>query len=258
MRRALLAAALTAIAVTASAQSPAPSDARRSGTAFMGPALQEMQRDDASNPGMLWVADGEALWQRKAGDADRACADCHGDAKVSMRGVAARHPAWDAAASRPVALADRIEACRVRHQRAAPLGAESGTRLALETWVAFQSRGLPIAPPADPRLAPSFFAGERLWQRPMGQLDLACTQCHDARAGQRLAGSRIPEAHPTGYPIYRLEWQGQGSLARRIRGCMTGVRAEPFADGAIETVELELFLKQRAAGLLMETPAVRP
>ena len=92
----------------------------------------------------------------------------------------------------------------------------------------------------------------------LGQLDLACSDCNEARAGQRLGGSPIPQAHPTGYPIYRLEWQGLGSLQRRLRGCMTGVRAEPFATGAIEWVELELFLATRAAGLPVETPAVRP
>jgi sulfur-oxidizing protein SoxA len=100
--------------------------------------------------------------------------------------------------------------------------------------------------------------GEVLFHQPMGQLALSCAQCHDANAGRRLAGSVIPQAHPTGYPIYRLEWQRVGSLARRVRGCMIGVRAEPFADDAPESVELELYLKQRAAGMPVEIPAVRP
>jgi sulfur-oxidizing protein SoxA len=39
---------------------------------------------------------------------------------------------------------------------------------------------------------------------------------------------------------------------------MTGVRAEPFAFGAQEYVDQELFLTARARGLAMETPAVRP
>ena len=116
----------------------------------------------------------------------------------------------------------------------------------------------PVAPPADARLAPGRARGEALFRQRMGQLDLSCAQCHDANAGRRLAGSVIPQGHPTGYPIYRLEWQSVGSLARRIRGCMTGVRAEPFGDDAPETVDLELYLKQRAAGLPVETPAVRP
>ena len=37
-------------------------------------------------------------------------------------------------------------------------------------------------------------------------------------AGQKLAAVTIPQGHPTGYPIYRLEWQTLGSLKRRLRG----------------------------------------
>ena len=68
----------------------------------------------------------------------------------------------------------------------------------------------------------------------------------------------IPQAHPTGYPIYRLEWQGMGTLERRLRNCITGIRAEPFPPGAAEWVELELYLAERARGMPLETPAVRP
>ena len=39
---------------------------------------------------------------------------------------------------------------------------------------------------------------------------------------------------------------------------MTGVRAEPYAEGSDEATALELFLMQRATGLPLETPAVRP
>ncbi|MFX8063379.1 hypothetical protein ABTK67_18645, partial [Acinetobacter baumannii] len=52
-----------------------PPDARRSGYSFMGPDTRAMQDDDSSNPGMLFVLDGEALWMKKAGSANKACAD---------------------------------------------------------------------------------------------------------------------------------------------------------------------------------------
>jgi len=235
---------------------PASAQERRSGFEDMARETQAMQRDDTNNPGMLWVLEGEALFERPAGPDNRSCASCHHAA--ALHGTAARYPAWDTASGAPMDLAGRIQQCRTERQNAAPMARESQGLLALTSYVAHQSRGLPIEPPSDPRLAPSVAAGERLYRERIGQLDLACTQCHDDQAGRRLAGNAIPEAHPTGYPIYRLEWQGMGSLARRIRGCMTGVRAEPFADGALETVELELFLKRRAAGMPLETPAVRP
>ena len=91
-----------------------------------------------------------------------------------------------------------------------------------------------------------------------GQLNLSCSQCHDGLAGQRLGGSAIPQGQPNGYPEYRLEWQGMGSLDRRIGNCLTGVRAEPFAPDSPELAELEFYLAWRANGLTVETPAVRP
>ena len=101
-------------------------------------------------------------------------------------------------------------------------------------------------------------AGAELFARRMGQINLSCAQCHEERAGAHLAGTAIPQGHPTGYPVYRSEWQAVGTLQRRLRNCMTGVRAEPYAFGAPELVALEAFLMRRAAGMALETPGVRP
>lgn len=155
-------------------------------------------------------------------------------------------------------LQGRVNACRVRHQQAPALPFESEELLGLVAYVANQSRGLPIAPNADARLTPFRERGKTLYETRLGQLNFACAQCHDDRWGERLGSSQIPQAHPTGYPIYRLEWQGLGSLQRRFRNCLTGVRAEPFPYGAPEYVELELYLMDRARGMPLETPAVRP
>jgi sulfur-oxidizing protein SoxA len=235
-----------------------PSAERRSGYEFMSRETRAMQDDDVTHPGVFWVLDGEGLWNRKAGAAGQACADCHGDARTSMKGVAARHPAWDAAAGRPVNLEQRINACRVGRQQAAPLAYESRDLLALTAYVARQSRGMPIDIAVDARTKPFLDAGRATFTRRQGQLNLACTQCHDELWGKKLVGNTIPQAHPTGYPLYRLEWQGLGSLQRRLRNCMIGVRAEPYAYGSPEFVDLELYLMWRARGMKMESPAVRP
>lgn len=232
---------------------------RRSGHDLMGRETQAMQDDDAANPGMLWVLDGETQWSLGAGPAGKACADCHGEAAGSMKGVAARYPAFDAEGGRPVDLAQRINLCRVRHQNATPLPKESREQLALTAYVARQSRKLPIADAlADDRLRAAVDAGRETFNRRQGQLNLACAQCHDDNWDKQLAGNPITQGLATGYPLYRLEWQTVGSLQRRIRNCMIGMRAEPFAYDAPELVNLEVFMRWRARGLEMETPAVRP
>ncbi len=233
-------------------------DKRRSGARDMGEALQKMQDDDTANPGMLFVQLGGQLWAKAAGTAGKSCADCHDGAAASMKGVAARYPAMPRDGDRPLDLEDRINLCRAVHQQAGNLPPESRELLALTAYVAHQSRGLPIAPPADARLAPFRAQGAEIFRRRQGQLDLSCAICHDDNAGKKLAGVTIPEAHPTGYPIYRLEWQTLGSLKRRLRNCLVGMRAEPYPYEASEYVVLELFLMERARGMTLESPGVRP
>lgn len=249
---------LAALLVAAFATAAAEPDPPRSGIAFASPATQAMQADDTANPGMLWVLDGAQLWDRREGAAARSCRDCHGAAEAGMRGVAARYPGFDAGTGRPLDLPGRVNRCRADHQKAAPLAHESPELLALTAFVARQSRGMAVTPAADPRLAPFRAAGRRLFAQRMGQLDVSCAQCHDAHWADRLGGSPITQAQPNGYPLYRLEWQTLGSLQRRMRNCMAGVRAEPFDYGAPEFVEIELYLMSRAAGLPMEAPGVRP
>ena len=256
--RTIIAAILLIATASPLPASEIPQGERRSGFSFMTPETQAMQKDDTSNPGMLWVLDGETLWKARNGAAGKACADCHGDARESMKGVAARYPAFDKALGRPVNLEQRINICRATHQQAMPLAYESRELLALTAFVAQQSRGLAIETGADPELAPFVAKGRDLFMQRQGQLNLSCANCHDDNWDKRLAGSAITQAHPTGYPIYRLEWQSLGSLQHRLRGCIAGIRAQPYDYGAPELVELELYLMSRAKGMPMEAPAVRP
>lgn len=231
-------------------------DQRKSGSEFMSESTRAMQRDDTQNPAMLWAGDGEALWRDKVNGTS--CSACHGDAKISMKGVAARFPAFEPHRKLPVNLGQRINQCRAGKQNAAPFKPESKELLGLETYVALQSRGMPVNPPQDKRLQAFTARGEKLFFQRMGQLNLSCAQCHDDNAGKRLASSPIPQGHANAYPIYRLEWQGVGSLQRRLRNCMSGVRAEVPTYGDLALVELELYLAARAKGMPIEAPGVRP
>ena len=252
-------ATCTALAFGASlALAQTAPDSRHSGYHDMGPALQKMQDDDTANPGMLWVLEGEALWGKPVGAAGKACADCHGATAVSMKGVAARYPAISPPSDKPVDLEGRINLCRTENQKAEALAPESRALLALTAFLARHARDLPIAPPDDARLTPWTDKGETLFKQRQGELNLSCAQCHDDNAGKHLAAAPIPQAHPTGYPVYRLEWQDMGSLKRRLRNCLIGMRAEPYAYDAPEYVELELYLMKRAAGMKLDAPGVRP
>jgi len=253
-----LAALLQAVLFACAATAEIPLDQRRSGYDMMSASTKAMQDDDTSNPATLSVLDGEALWSRKAGSDNKACVDCHGDAAQSMRGVAARYPAFSAAKGRPINLEQRINLCRTEQQKATPFAHESRDLLALTAFVGKQSRGMPIAVESSDQTRPFIEAGRKSYSTRQGQLNLSCQNCHDDNWGQKLAGIAMPQGHPNGYPLYRLEWQSLGSLQRRLRNCLIGMRAEPYAYGADEYVDLELFLMWRARGMKVETPAVRP
>lgn len=234
-----------------------PLEKLQSGTAFVSPELRAQQEDDFANPGMLWVERGAKLWNQAAGASGKACADCHQDARQSMKGVAARYPAIDRESGKLFNTADRILQCRTERQGAARPAWESEDLLSLVSFVAHQSRGVPIRTNLDEKTRPHFDAGRTLYYRRIGQLNLSCAHCHEAQWGRTLFAEKISQGHPTAYPVYRLDWQTVGSLERRLRACLSGVRAEMMPYGAPAYRELELFLSWRAEGLSVETPGVR-
>src|SRR3954462_4094470 len=160
--RKLIAAAATATCVS-SAVAEIAFDQRRSSYEQMSTATKAMQDDESANPAMLTALDGETLWKRKVGDAAKSCADCHGDASSSMRGVSARYPAFSPTKSRPIDIEQRINLCRTEQQKAPALAHESRDLLALTTFVGKQSRGMPIAAVNDQKTKPFIEAGQKIY-----------------------------------------------------------------------------------------------
>ncbi len=227
------------------------------GKNFQSAQTQALQADDGANPGMLWVEEGAKLWAEPAGTSGKACATCHGDAVQSMKGVAARLPVVDAKAGKLVNLENRIQSCRSERQGAPPLKYESQELLRLTAFVTFQSRGLKRTATVDGAARPFFEQGRIFWETRQGQMNLACSQCHDDNVGRKLRGDTISQGHSHGWPGYRLDWGGLGSLHRRLRACSLGVRAEILDFGAPEYLALELYLAWRGAELPIEAPGVR-
>lgn len=243
--RHLLAAALLLPAASLAQPSPL-----RGGIEFQSPDVRALQADSFANPGSLWVTRGAALWEQ-------GCASCHGKAETSMKGVAARYPKHDAALGRVVNVEQRINACVVDKQKRAPLAWESEPLLALTAYVAAQSNGAKVDVTVTGPAAAAYERGRSLYLERQGQLNLACTHCHDASWGKTLLAEPISQGHPADWPAYRLEWQSLGSLQRRLRACYFGVRAEQPPFGSGDLVALELYLAARANGLAISVPGVR-
>jgi L-cysteine S-thiosulfotransferase len=232
-------------------------DDRRSGYTYLSEENQHLQDDDFANPGLLWVERGRELWQQADGSAVKSCASCHGDAADSMGGVRTHYPRFDPTRGKLINLEQQINRCRAEHLQAAPYPYESEALLALTTFISMQSRGRPMDVRIDGPAQPFFEAGRVFFYQRRGQLDMACAHCHESYAGQRLRGEVVSQGQTNGFPVYRFTWQTLGSAHRMFEWCNTSVRAEPYAPGSDEYVNLELYMAWRGRGLPVETPAIR-
>lgn len=229
-----------------------------SGYEFATAPTRELQADNAVNPGFLWVEQGAELWQAADGDAEKSCAECHGDAEQAMKGVGASYPKYHEASGRPINLEQRINLCRSEHMQAEPWPWESDPLLAMTAYVKHHSRGMPVDIAVDGPAARFFEAGRELYYRRRGVMDMACKHCHNDHYAQHLRTNLLTQGQSNGFPMYRLGWQTFGSLHRFVGDvCYARVRATPLEPGSKELVNLELYLAWRSSGLPVETPAVR-
>ncbi len=244
-------------AAVAEIPEPAEDEAPRSGYSYLAETTRALQDDDFLNPGMFAVEDGARLWDRVEGSEGKSCASCHEDAAESMRGVATGYPRYDEDAGGLINLETVINEMRTEFMGAEPYAYELDELLALTAFVSHQSRGLPMDVKVDGPAQPFFERGRDYYFTRRGQLDLACTQCHDVAAGMLLRGDVMSQGQVNGFPIYRLMWRSVASRHRMFVWCNTALRAEPDEYGSEDYLALELYVAWRGRGLPIETPAVR-
>lgn len=230
---------------------------RKSGYFYLGQQTRVLQDDDFLNPGMSAVDQGAGLWRKVEGSEGKSCSSCHANAAQTMKGVAARYPAFDAKSGGIINLELVINRERVEKMGAAPYKYESPELLAITAYVATQSRGLPKVVEITGPAAPFFEQGKEFFFARRGQIDLSCAMCHDDRPGALLRGDTISQGQTTEFPMYRLIWHTISSTHRMFEWCNTSMRAEPYALGSPEYLALELYVAWRGRGLPIETPGVR-
>jgi sulfur-oxidizing protein SoxA len=228
-----------------------------SGNAFLSPAMQAIQRDLNANPISLWLEQGKVLWGNK--DKKGSCFECHGDIEKNQA-MATQFPKWSDRLKRLINLEDQILICSQRTDR--PLkDLENSDVLSLSAVMHQASSGLVFnLKPSDQsqkQWQSELNAGANLYTTRIGQMNLACTHCHDQLVGKQMRADLISPGHPTGFPIFKMSWQGMGTIDRRLRACYSGVQAELPASGSPELRQLELFLKVRAQGMPIEGPSLR-
>ncbi len=225
-----------------------------SGWRFRSGETQALQTDDFDNPGMVFVDTAIELWDKVDGSEGKACSSCHEDV-AEFAGLRTQLPRVDD--GELVAMEDLINECRTDRMGAEAWKWSKGNMTAMTALIGLQSRGMPVDVAIDGDAAPFWEKGKELYYTRVGQLDMACSNCHEDNYGMMIRADHLSQGQINGFPTYRLKNAKLNSIHGRFKGCMNNIRAVPYAEGGAEFKALELYLASRGSGLAVETPSVR-
>ena len=225
-----------------------------SGWRFRSQETQALEMDAFDNPAMIFVDQGIDLFEAVDGSAGKACASCHQDVE-DFAGLRTQLPRVED--GQLVAMEDLVNECRTERMGAEPWKWSGGEMTAVTALIGLQSRGLPMSVAIGGDAAPFWEQGKELYYTRVGQLDMACSNCHEDNYGVMIRADHLSQGQINGFPTYRLKNAKLNSIHGRFKGCMKNIRATPFAEGGDEFKALELYLASRGQGLSVETPSVR-
>jgi len=107
--------------------------------------------------------------------------------------------------------------------------------------------------------AAAYERGKKEYYSQRGYLKLSCATCHVQGAGQRVRNEYLSPlfGHTTHFPVYRLKWQGLGTMERRIKGCEKNQGETPHKPGSKWQNEMIYFMSYMSNGLPVDGPDIR-
>ena len=229
-----------------------------SGWHYRTDETRAMEADSFQNPGMLGVEQGEEIWNTVEGTEGKSCASCHDDATVSMKGVGASYPKWDADSGKPINIELRINKCRVENMGAEAYKFDKGGQKPLTAYIKHQSLGMSVKLDlSEGDMQQWWDKGKETYYRRTGQLNMSCASCHEVNQGKYIRADHLSQGNVNGFPTYRLKQNKLISLHNRFRGCIRDTRAEFPAAFSDTLMGLEVYTTWRGTGLSVETPGVR-
>ncbi len=225
-----------------------------SGWVFRSEETQALELDDFDNPSFVFIDQANDLWNKVDGSEGKSCASCHDDV-AEFKGLRTVLPR--VVDGKLQTLEDIINSERVNRMGAEPWGYTSAPMAAMAALISLQSRGMPVQVKIDGDAAPFWERGKEIYYTRVGQLDLACANCHEDNYGKMIRADRLSQGQINGFPTYRLKNAKLNTVHARFKGCMKNVRAKPYKPGSDEFKALELYVASRGAGLSVESPSVR-
>ena len=225
-----------------------------SGWRFRSLETQALETDDFDNPAMVFVDQARDLWDKVEGAENKACSSCHENIE-DFAGLRTSLPRVEDGAL--VTMEELVNECRTERMGAEPWKWSKGNMTAMTALIGLQSRGMPVNVAIDGDAAPFWEQGKELYYTKVGQLQMACSNCHEDNYGVMIRADHLSQGQINGFPTYRLKNAKLNSSHGRFKGCMKNIRATPYKEGGPEFKALELYLASRGQGLSVETPSVR-
>jgi sulfur-oxidizing protein SoxA len=184
--------------------------------------------------------------------------DCFPDKGIGIR---QNYPYFDLKTGEVITLELALNRCREAN------GEESYSYVkdemaSLTAYMAFTSRGKPfdIKIPNDPRALAAYQKGAEYFYARRGQLNFSCASCHVQNPGNHIRTEVLAPALGivAAMPIYRSEWNGMGTMSRRLVTCNSQVRGVPLEPQDELYRDVEYYLSYMSNGLPVSGPGARP
>jgi L-cysteine S-thiosulfotransferase len=222
------------------------------------PVEKRENLDPIENPGMWAVDKAQELW-KQAGAAGKSCQSCHTDAKGEFKNWAASMPKWEPRLNKVLGVEEFV----TRHAKVTT-GAdwlmETDENRAMSVYLHYLANGAPIkVDTTSPEAKAAIERGKELSARKVGQLNMACTDCHGKVANHWIRGQWLgePKGQYDHFPTWRTSLLAIWDIRQRFQWCQVNIRADELPPDAKEYGDLELYLAVQNEGQKLSVPGIR-
>ena len=214
--------------------------------------------DPIENPAMWTVDKAQELW-KQAGAAGSSCNTCHSDPKTSFKTWAASMPMWEPRLNKVLGVEEFV----TRHAKAttgASWPMETEENRAMSVYLHFLANGAPLKVDTSSAEAKAAMErGKELSARKVGQLNMACTDCHGKVANRWIRGQWLgePKGQYDHFPTWRTSLLAIWDIRQRFQWCQVNIRADELPPDAKEYGDLEFYLAVQNEGQKLSVPGIR-
>lgn len=201
------------------------------------------------------IEEGETLYNTKFKNG-KSFASCFPN--PAIRG---EYPYFDEKRKEVITLSVAINEC-LKKNNEKPWKMKKGNIAKLKAYLAYESmeaeKSLNIKIQSEEAFK-AYERGKKYYYSQRGYLKLSCASCHVQGAGQRVRNEKLSQflGHVTHFPVYRLKWNGLGTLERRMSGCIKDEGQVPPKDDSKEMRELIYFMSYMSNGMKIDGPDIR-